>query len=229
VSHTRDEANLIGRARQSDAAAVYAIIQLCNRRLYRIARSVVRDDIEAEDVVQAAYGRAFTSLPEFRGESSICTWLARIVVNEALGRRRRPDATGHISLQDRQSVRSLSLRDKQPDPERIVAQREIQRLLERAIDRLPTEYRTVLVIRTVEGMSIEETAGLLGIPQATVKTRLHRARALLKARLEKDVGPLLADAFPFDGKRCLRLTARVMTRLRLRARSRSRSLLGQSV
>ncbi len=227
VSHTRDEANLIGRAKHNDAAAVHAIIRLCNRRLYRIARSVVRDDLEAEDVLQAAYGRAFTSLPEFRGQSSICTWLARIVLNEALGRRRRPDAVGHISLQDRQRARSLSLRDTQPDPERMVAQREVQRLLERAIDHLPKAYRIVLVMRTVEGISVEETARLLGIPPATVKTRLHRARALLRARLETDAGPLLADAFPFDGRRCLRVTARVLNRLKLRGRRQSRSLLSQ--
>jgi RNA polymerase sigma-70 factor, ECF subfamily len=229
VSHTRDESDLIGRAKRNDAAAIRAIIRLCNRRLYRIARSVVRDDLEAEDVVQAAYGRAFTSLPEFRGESRICTWLARIVLNEAFGRRRRPDAIGHISLQDRRSARSLPLQDKQPDPERIVAQREIQRLLGRAIDHLPREYRMVLVMRTVEGISVEETAGLLGIPPATVKTRLHRARTLLRARLEKDIGPILTDAFPFDGRRCLRLTGRVMNRLKLRGWSQSTSLRSQSV
>lgn len=227
MSHTRDEANLIGRAKRNDAAAVHAIIRLCNRRLYRVARSVVRDDLEAEDVLQAAYGRAFMNLPEFRGESSICTWMARIVLNEALGRRRRPDAAGHISLQDRRSVRSLSLQDEQPDPERMVAQREVQRLLESAIDRLPKRFRIVLILRTVEGISVEETAELLGIPPATVKTRLHRARTLLRAKLEKDVGPLLADTFPFDGKRCLHFTGGILNRLRPRGRSRPRPLLSQ--
>lgn len=224
----RDEADLIARAIQNDAAAVRAIMRQCNRRLYRIARSVVRDDSEAEDVLQAAYGRAFTSLREFRGESGICTWLARIVLNEALGRLRRQDTIDHISMQDQQGAKSLSIVDKQPDPERIVAQREIQRLLERAIDHLPQKFRTVLVMRTIEGMSVEETAELLGIRPETVKTRLHRARALLRARLEKDIGPLLTDTFPFDGERCLRLTARALNRLKLSGRSEPRSLLPAS-
>lgn len=206
MSHPRDEADLIARAIQNDAAAVRAIMSLCNRRLYRVARSVVQDNHEAEDVVQAAYGRAFTSLREFRGGSSICTWLGRIVLNEALGRLRRQGTADHISLQDQQGAKSLSLVDEEPDPERMVAQREIQRLLETTIDDLPQKFRSVLIMRTIEGMSVEETAELLGIRPETVKTRLHRARALLRAGIEKDVGPLLTDAFPFDGERCLRLT-----------------------
>ena len=221
----RGEADLIARAVQNDAAAVRTLMRQCNRRLYRIARSVVTDDSEAEDVLQAAYGHAFTSLREFRGESSVCTWLARIVLNEALGRLRRQDGVDHISMQDRQGDMSLSLVDKQPDPERIVAQREIQRLLARAIDHLPQDFRMVLVMRTIEGMSVEETAKLLGIRPETVKTRLHRARAILRARLEMDIAPLLTDTFPFDGKRCLRLTARALNRLKLPRRSEPRSPL----
>ena len=219
MSHPRNEADLIARATQNDAAAVRTITRLCNRRLYRIARSVVRDDHEAEDVVQAAYGRAFTSLREFRGESGICTWLARIVLNEALGRLRRQDTVDHISMQDPQGSKSLSLSliDKQPDPERMVAQREIQRLLERAIDQLPQNFRIVLVMRTIEGMSVEEE--LLGIRPETVKTRLHRARALLRTRLENYVGPQLTDTFPFKGERCLRLTAKALKSLTLAGRS----------
>lgn len=209
------EAELIARAIQNDAAAVRAIIRQCNQRLYRIARSVVRDDSEAEDIVQEAYGRAFTSLREFRGESSIRTWLERIVLNEALGRRRGRNTVDQISIQDEQAARSLSLVDMEPDPERIVAQRQIQRLLESAIDLLPQEFRMVLVMRTIEGMSVDETAEMLGIRPETVKTRLHRARVLLRTRLEKDVGPLLTDTFPFAGERCLRLTARVLNRLKL--------------
>lgn len=201
-----------------------AIIGLCNRRLYRIARSVMRNAHDAEDVVQAAYGRAFTNLRDFRGESGICTWLARIVLNEALGRRRRAYASGHISLDDHEHATSLPLADKQPDPERMAAQREIHGLLEKAIDDLPQNFRIVLVMRTLEGMSVEETASLLGIRPQTVKTRLHRARALLRARLEKEMGPLLTDAFPFGGERCARLTARVLNRLKLRGRSKRRWL-----
>jgi RNA polymerase sigma-70 factor (ECF subfamily) len=122
---------------------------------------------------------------------------------------------------------SLSLVDKQPDPERMVAQREIQRLVERAIDRLPQHFRMVLVMRIIEGMSVEETAELLGIRPETVKTRLHRARALLKVRLENDVGPQLTDSFPFAGERCLRLTARALKRLTLPIRLRRLNALTQ--
>jgi RNA polymerase sigma-70 factor (ECF subfamily) len=221
----KNETDLIARAIQNDAAAVRALMRQCNRRLYRIARSVMRDDSEAEDVLQAAYGLAFTSLRGFRGESDICTWLGRIVLNEALGRLRRQDTVDHVSMQDQQGAKSLSLVDKQPDPERIVAQREIQRLLEKAIDHLPHEFRMVLVMRTIEGMSVEETAKLLGIRSETVKTRLHRARAILRARLDEDIMPLLSDTFPFDGERCLRLTARALNRLKLPGRSEPRSLL----
>lgn len=213
---------------QNDAAALRAIMQYCNRRLYRIARSIVRDDSEAEDIVQAAYGRAFTNLREFRGESGIRTWLARIALNEALGRLRRRHADASQSLQDQEGDKSFSLVDKQPDPERAAAQREIHRLLERAIDHLPQDLRMVLLIRTIEGMTVEETAALLGLRPETVKTRLHRARALLRARLEKDTGPLLTDAFPFDGERCRRLTARVLNRLKLPAGDEPRSLLRAS-
>jgi RNA polymerase sigma-70 factor, ECF subfamily len=214
MSHPGNEADLIARATQNDAAAVRTIMSRYNRRLYRIARGIARDDHDAEDVLQAAYGRAFTSLGDFRGESSICTWLSRIVVNEALGRLRRRSTADHISMHDPQGAESLSLADKQPDPERMVAQREIQGRLETAIDRLPQHFRVVLVMRTIEEMSVEETAELLGIRPETVKTRLHRARALLRARLETDIGPLLTDSFPFDGERCLRLTARVLDRLK---------------
>ena len=116
MSHPKDEADLIARAIQNDVAAVRAITRLCNRRLYRIARSVVKDDHEAEDVVQAAYGRAFASLRGFRGESSICTWLARIVLTEALGRVRRRDTADHISIQNQRGAKSLSLVEHPREP-----------------------------------------------------------------------------------------------------------------
>ena len=215
-----DEAGLIARAIENDAAAVRLIMQRNNRRLYRIARSVVRDESEAEDVVQEAYGRAFTHLREFRGASSIGTWLARIVLNEALGRlRRRRETVDWASIENQQRARAqiipFPLEAAQPDPERTVAQREIQELLEQAIDGLPDAFRLVLVARAIEGMSIEDTAELLGIRPETVKTRLHRARALLRAKLEQDLGPSLPETFPFEGERCERMTSSVLERLRL--------------
>jgi RNA polymerase sigma-70 factor, ECF subfamily len=214
-----DEAELIARAIENDPAAVRLIMQRHNRRLYRIARSVVRDDSEAEDVVQEAYGRAFTHLREFRGDSSIGTWLARIVLNEAIGRLRRRHETVDWELIETQhragaQIISFPLEAAQPDPERTMAQREINEILQRAIDDLPDAFRLVLVARAVEGMSIEDTAELLGIRPETVKTRLHRARALLRAKLERDLGPFLPQTFPFEGERCEGMTSRVLARLK---------------
>ena len=202
------------------SAAVRLIMQRNNRRLYRIARSVVRDDSEAEDVVQEAYGRAFTHLREFRGASSIGTWLARIVLNEALGRiRRRRDTVDWASIENQTEragqIIPFPLVAAQPDPERTMAQREIQKLLEQAIDGLPDAFRLVLVARAIEGMSVEDTAELLAIRPETVKTRLHRARTLLRAKLEQDLGPSLTETFPFEGERCARMTSSVLERLRL--------------
>ena len=214
-----DEACLIARAIENDVTAVRLIMQRNNRRLYRIARSVVRDDSEAEDVVQEAYGRAFTHLREFRGASSISTWLARIVLNEALGRiRRRRDTVDWASIENQRAsvqVIPFPLVAAQPDPERTMAQREIQKLLEQAIDGLPDAFRLVLVARAIEGMSVEDTAELLAIRPETVKTRLHRARTLLRAKLEQDLGPSLTETFPFEGERCARMTSSVLERLRL--------------
>jgi len=215
-----DDVELVRMARQRDGAAFRVIMQRSNRRLYRIARAVVHDDSEAEDVVQEAYVRAFTSLADFRGDSSLSTWLSRIVLNEALGRlrRRRPtiDVTSIENRQPEQStVIPFPLASTQPDPERTMAQRQIQILLERAIDDLPDDFRTVLVARVVEGMSVEETADLFGLRPETVKTRLHRARRMLRDALEKQAGPVLTNAFPFDGWRCERTTNKVLEQLGL--------------
>jgi RNA polymerase sigma-70 factor (ECF subfamily) len=212
-----DEASLIARAVQKDEHAVRAIIQKHNRRLYRLARSVVRDDSEAEDVLQDAYVRAFNALPEFRGESGLGTWLARIVLNEALGRLRRKRPTVELTDMDRAHAHVIPfpLAHQQPDPERAMAQRQIHAMLERAIDELPDAFRTVLVARVIEDMSIEETAALLDVKPETVKTRLHRARAMLKAALDKHIGAAVMDAFPFDGRRCERVADTVVAQMNL--------------
>src|SRR5271166_3297199 len=215
-----DEVQLIERARRNDCAAIRLIIKQQNRRLYRIARSIVRDDSEAEDALQEAYVRAFSNLDAFRGEARLGTWLARIVINEALAclRRRRPamdiDLLAESPALDAQII-PFPYANAALDPETTMAQREIHALLERAIDKLPDAFRGVVVARLVEGMSVEETAELFGILPQTVKTRLHRARALLKREMEKHIGPVLGDAFPFAGRRCDRLTEKVLARLGL--------------
>jgi RNA polymerase sigma-70 factor (ECF subfamily) len=215
-----DEAELVARARRKDASAIALIIRQQNQRLYRIARSILRDDFEAEDALQEAYIRAFTSLDSFRGESRLGTWLARIVMNEALGRlrRRKPSVDFDTFAKTHEgSAEIIRFPAANPDldPETTMAQREIRALLESAIDALPEAFRTVLVARLIEGMSIEETAELFDIRAETVKTRLHRARRLLKDEMEKHVGPVMGDAFPFAGRRCERLTETVLSGLGL--------------
>ncbi len=216
-----EDADLVSRAKRKDEAAVRSLIQRYNRRLFRLARGIVRDDSEAEDVVQEAYVRAFTRLAEFRGESAFGTWLGRIVLNEALGRvRRRRRAAGWVSidaLEPNGRIIPFPLTSKQPDPERTMAQHEIRTVLERAIDDLPEAFRAVLVARLIEEMSVEDTAAVFGLRPETVKTRLHRARRLLQHALEKQIGPVLTDAFPFDGARCRRVADAVVGHLGLQS------------
>jgi RNA polymerase sigma-70 factor (ECF subfamily) len=176
---------------------------------------VVRNDPEAEDVVQEAYVRAFGNLGAFRGDASLATWLTRIVINEALGRLRKQKRIATMSDSAEARIIPFPLNGLNPgdDPERTMAQRQILRLVERATDSLPDVYRTVFVARVIEGLSIEETADLLGVRPETVKTRLHRARTLVRKALDDEIGPVLLDAFPFAGRRCDRLTQAVMKRL----------------
>jgi RNA polymerase sigma-70 factor (ECF subfamily) len=215
-----DDDRLVDRARQKDREAIRLIVKQHNRRLYRIARSIVRNDTDAEDVLQEAYVRAFAGLDGFRGEARLGTWLARIVINEALGciRRRRPAIDiGLISTNPTLNAQIIPFPDanRVSDPEMTMAQTEIRILLERAIDKLPSPFREVFIARLVEGMSVAETAELFGIPSQTVKTRLFRARALLRTEMERHIGPALGNAFPFAGERCERLTLTVLTRLGL--------------
>jgi RNA polymerase sigma-70 factor (ECF subfamily) len=215
-----NDAQLLARARDRDHYAVRLIIQRNNQRLFRIARSIVRNDSEAEDVLQEAYCNAFANLHKFRGDAQVGTWLARIVINEALGRLRRHRPTLNLAAIEHGpgfAARIIPFPNSAPppDPETTMARSEIRLLLERAIDDLPEAFRTVLVARLIEGMSVEETAELFGIQPETVKTRLHRGRRLLRLAVEKHVGPILGDAFPFAGHRCQRLTAAVLWRLGL--------------
>jgi RNA polymerase sigma-70 factor (ECF subfamily) len=205
---------LVRRALARDGDACRTIIKTHNQRLYRIARGVVRNDSEAEDIVQEAYVRAFAHLDAFRGDSSLATWLSRIVINEALGRLRKRRRTVAMPENPQAEIIRFPL-NPSDDPERTMAQRQILQLVERATDSLPDVYRTVFVARVIEGLSIEETADLLGVRPQTVKTRLHRARALVRKALDDQIGPVLLDAFPFAGRRCERLTSAVMRRLGL--------------
>jgi RNA polymerase sigma-70 factor (ECF subfamily) len=208
----QDDAELIRRTLARDEAAVRTIMTANNRRLYRLARGILRDDAEAEDVVQETYVRAFTHLEEFRGGSS----LSRIAINEALGRLRRERPRSELRLQPRGGIDAeiipfpLATTD---DPEKTMAQREIREVVERAIDELPSAFRLVFIARVIEGLNVEETADLLDLKIETVKTRLHRARAMLRDNVERKIGPVVLEAFPFAGERCARLTNAVLKRL----------------
>lgn len=217
VAGRSEDAELVRRALARDDTAFRTIMQRHNRRLYRVARSILRNDSEAEDVVQEAYVNAFTHLDGFRGDSSLATWLSRITMNEALGRLRRERPVVDLDTFEAQRIEAQIIQFPQTgasdDPERTMAQREILQLVERAADNLPEIFRIVFVTRVVEGMSVEETAELLGLQTETVKTRLHRARRLVREQLDEQIGPVLMDAFPFAGRRCERLTNAVMKRL----------------
>ena len=217
---TASDAELVRLVLRKDEAAARALMQRYNRRLYRVARGVVRDDSEAEDVLQEAYLRAFSAIADFRGESSLSTWLTRIVLNQALQRlRRRTDVP--VSDIDKDAERRgaevipFPASQSTIDPERAMAQQQLCQLVERAIDELPCDFRTVLIARVIEGMSVEETAAAFDLQPETVKTRLHRARRLLKEALAEHIGPRFGDLFPFAGQRCDRITNAVIERLNL--------------
>jgi RNA polymerase sigma-70 factor (ECF subfamily) len=211
-----DEA-LVSRARERDETAVRTLTQRFNRRLYRVARSILRDDAEAEDVVQEAFVRAFTGLAMFRGDASFSTWITRIAMNEALGRlrSRRPTVDWETFGENRMPEQLLDIPVSMTgnDPERSMAQGEIRAVLEQAIDELPDSFRAVFVARLVEGMSVEETADLFGLKAETVKTRLHRARLQLRESLDKQLGPSLTQTFPFGNSRCAAMTEAVVRRV----------------
>ena len=205
---------LARRAADRDEAAIRAIMRRYNPRLFRLARSILLDADEAEDAVQQGYIQAFAHIGKFRGDADLGTWLARIVINVALDLRRRsrhlaslpPDLDAAINT----AAPRISLSVEGVDPERSVAQHEIGVQLEKAIDALPQAFRTVLVARVIEQLSVEETATLLGIPAETAKTRLHRARSLLRDALRDGDESALTGVFPFDGWRCDRLINKVM-------------------
>ncbi len=211
------EPELVAYARAGDRQAFRAIMKRCNQRLFRIARAVVRDDAEAEDVLQEAYTRAFGAIAMFRGESGIATWLTRIVLNEAHGRLRQRRITVELDqvevAQESAQVLHFPGAAKCEDPEADAARAQIRRILERAVDALPEPFRLVFILRDVEELSVEETASHLSLKVETVKTRLHRARRRLRDALDAQLADVMVGAYPFLGARCERITEAVLRRL----------------
>jgi RNA polymerase sigma-70 factor (ECF subfamily) len=213
-----DEAALVHEVLHGDREAFRHVMQRSNQRLFRVARAVVNDEAEAEDVVQEAYVHAYEKLTAFRGDASLLTWLTRIVLNEAYGRlrRRRPmvDVDRADAVQP-EANRVLAFPSKfgSEDPAASAARGQIRRVVEHAIEELPEPFRIVFIMREIEECSVEETALALELRAETVKTRLHRARRLLRAALHDTLSATLSDAFPFLGPRCDRMTAAVLARL----------------
>lgn len=204
--------------RRGEEAAFESLMRQHNGRLFRVARAILGDDSEAEDALQDAYLDAFRHIDGFRGDARLGTWLTRIVANHCLMRRRRQKRDGVILPFHRQPGEPG--REEDPVPDRsaepaddLLARARLRRLLESRIDELPASFRTVLVMRDVEDMTVQETAEALGIPPATVRTRLFRARALLRASLARDVGTATRDVYAFAGARCDRIVAHVLARL----------------
>lgn len=206
--------DLVRRALLRDEAAVRALTTRYNRRLFRVARGILRNDAEAEDVVQETYVRAFTGLDMFRGDAAFGTWITRIAMNEALGRlrKRKPSVDWESYGENRTQAQIIDfpVSAVSIDPEKTMAQGEIRVVLEKAIDQLPDAFRIVFVARIIEGMTVEETADLFSLKPETVKTRLHRARALLREELESQLGPALTSTFPFGGRRCEAMTEKIV-------------------
>jgi RNA polymerase sigma-70 factor (ECF subfamily) len=187
-----------------------------NRRLYRLARAVLRDSAEAEDALQEAYLSAYRSMSQFRGDASLATWLSRLVLNESLARLRRGKRRENIlPLQTPRQVPELdAVRcDDSTAPDRLADRAQLRALLERKLDELPESFRAVFVLRSVEELSVEETAECLSIPPETVRSRHFRARSLLRESLARDLDLAERDLFDFAGARCDQIVTRVLAQL----------------
>ena len=217
ASAATPDAELAERAANGDAVAFEAIMRRHNRLLFRTARSILKSDAEAEDALQEAYLRAWRALPTFRAESTLSTWIVRIVINEALGRLRRHSAQAiplHTAMESPDLATQESMHDD-PDqrPEQAAMRAQTRHLMEARIDALPESFRTVFMLRAVQEMSVEEVSSALDIPEATVRTRYFRARGLLREGLARDVDLAIGDAFAFEGGRCDRVVAAVLVKL----------------
>jgi RNA polymerase sigma-70 factor (ECF subfamily) len=226
-----DDDALLRHIRAGDRDAFSLLMRRYNRRLYRVARSVLRDDAEAEDALQDAYLQAYRALPTFRGESALGTWLTRIVVNAALMRQRKTGrlaevialgadydaAAADAAAADADAATGPHSADNSPgnleQPDLAAFRGQTRRLIETGIDKLPAAFRTVFVLRAVEELTVEETAATLDIPEATVRTRYFRARAMLREALAREIDFAIEDAFGFDGARCDRIVDAVRRRL----------------
>jgi RNA polymerase sigma-70 factor (ECF subfamily) len=205
---------VIRRVRAGETALFEVIMRRYNRRLYRISLSILGNDSEAEDVTQDAYVRSYLHLDQFDGRAKFSTWLTRIAVHEALARARKRKRIVEIDAAPESTEVRMKLESQAPSPEQEVLTHTMRIVLERAVDRLPETYRSVFMLREIEGMTTAETAECLDLSEEAVKVRLHRARSLLRKEIYAQTGAATVSAFQFMGARCDRLVAGVMERIR---------------
>ena len=213
ASASLSDEDVVVRVRHGESALFELLMRRYNQRLYRVARSIVKNDAEAEDVMQQAYVNAFANLKQFEGRSRLVTWLTRIAVHEALARVRRRARGGIVPAGTPDGNADQSIASSQPDPERQAFSAELRTLLEAEIDALPDSYRSVFVLREIEGLNTSETAECLDLGEEAVKTRLHRARALLRDALFDRAGLEAPASFTFHLSRCDRIVQAVFERL----------------
>jgi RNA polymerase sigma-70 factor (ECF subfamily) len=206
----RSDEEIVAQVLAGEAKLFEVLMRRHNQRLYRVARAILRQEDEIEDVLQDAYLSAYRSLGAFEGRARFATWLVRIAAHHALDRRRR---RARLVAFDPEGPEGRLAGSDPGDPEQQRTAREVAQLLERAIDALPQRYRVVYVLRQVQGLEPDEVADCLGIGKGTVKTRLHRARALLRAALDRDPDPVADRVFPFGGERCDRLVGVILRRI----------------
>jgi RNA polymerase sigma-70 factor (ECF subfamily) len=195
---------VVQRVRAGETGLFEVVMRRYNQRLFRVARAIVRDDSEAEDVMQQAYVNAYLHLAQFEGRARFATWLTRIAVHEASARARRRRRLTELEPEGEEAD-PRPKRDRELDPEQLALAGEVRRALEAAIETLPESYRTIFVLREVEGLSTQETAGCLAVSQDVVKTRMHRARQRLRTELLRRVGLATSDVFSFHLVRCDRV------------------------
>ncbi len=204
------DSEIAGRIAAGDEHALELLMRRHNQTLHRTARSILKDDAEAEDAVQDAYLLACRSIGNFRGEARLSTWLVRIVVNESIGRLRKRTRRAEVIQLGGEATEGAEMEL----PEHAAVRSEARRLLEAKIDELPDAFRTVFVLRGIEELTVEEAAKSLGIPEATVRTRFFRAKGLLREAIAREIDGAFEDAFSFDGARCDRIVERVLARIR---------------
>jgi RNA polymerase sigma-70 factor, ECF subfamily len=206
---------VLTRVLAGDTALYEVLMRRYNQRLFRIARSILRDDDEAEDVIQDTYVRAYASLHQFAGRAKFSTWLVKIAIHEASSRLRRRKRIEDVPVSAHQKSKSMEdMKSSDPDPEQETLRREAVSFLEQAVDQLPAIYRPVFVLREIESMSTAETASCLELTEETVKVRLLRARQMLREELYARAGATSSQAFQFMGWRCDRVVRRVFDQLK---------------